>query len=915
VKKQIQLASGKMLHVPVERDVALQSICVKTGESEIFRGNVQLSQNRIDAWMCIYLPETQEALVLEAAGDFVEACFTNNTFIEDGYEEKLRPHIHYTTYRGDIIGTPAVTYQDGLWYMQYMVDGLAGDNKGQAVYAVSTDLLHWNVWQTPALVTKTPTLEAVETKAAWLGDVEESFAAKREDITYLFAKSKKRNFADLPIGQFIGLPAVVEKDKLVPAPMLENLRVWTRKFDGIAIDGDFYFDMRFRIAPGPWPDITILPKDNTVDDIKAQAAEIDLELFVGQDHHIDFDISGVAWRWEALTQTLHCKEHVIPLKQEQGRIKLKFYCDRIGQTLFTEDGRAVLIIAENGAGFHRHKIQHAVENVNNESFAYGDYKDPYIRITPSGKATILLRMDVYGLRPARYSRKTQAVLDTMTPGERLYQGENYTVYENCVQDDVYGPPAAWATPKGVKIVSPVRTIEEFEWRATPWGDMTRVIDRGEIWKKPEGMEHYPALESGTPTLDATFNLATGILHLNSDPTYNLPGQQGLINAALFQGKGEGFGIWVRDTSHNAFRIMNFIAPQEIKKSLKHIMHSGFNNGVDSNAMPAIGVWDHYVTTGDKPFLYETLPGILAFAKKADAQFDEEKGLMHAAMSPAQDAFEEPENAGYCIGTEIYYANMYLAVSNILDTLELEAELSRKYQTRGREMLNTIKALYWNEEKGLFSSGPKGSPAYEKGEWEATGAELCVWPKFEMATPAQRSRFLDEIETRMSDFGLNWYPFQPEKNHFWGSCWVSWTLGIAAAAGRESRLDLLEKLIFQQVRNGMLNKTFHEVIDNDTGRAWRWPGLPWHSAGFVGFILYGVFGISYDLDGLQFFPAVPKAFADSKLRNLHYKNAVLDFEIQGWGTAFDVYLDGEHLEKPVLPTDLKDHHTVRFVAKQ
>ena len=719
----------------------------------------------------------------------------------------------------------------------------------------------------------------------------------------------------MPISQVISLPAIVEENKLLPAPMLQNLRVWTRKFNGISIDGAFCFDARFRIAPGPWPDIRVLEKDNTVDDIKADAAEFELELFVGQDHHIDFDISGVTWRWEALTQTLHCKDYVIPLKQNQGRINLHFYCDKIGQTLFTQDGRAMLIVAEEGAGFNRHKIVHAVENVNNESFAYGDYKDPYIRIVPSGNSTILLRMDAYGLRPAKYSKPTQDILDDLAPGKKLYQGKNYAVYENCVQDDVYGPPAAWTVKNGQEIISPVRTIEEFEWRATPWGDMTRVIDRGEVWKKPAGMEHYPMLESGIPTLDATFALATGTLHLNSDPAYNLPGQRGLINAALFQGKGEGFGIWVRDTSHNAFRIMNLIAPQEIKKSLKHIMHSGFNNGVDSNAMPAIGVWDHYVATGDKPFLYETLPGILAFAKKADAQFDETKGLMHATMSPAQDAFEEPENGGYCIGTEIYYANMYLAVANILDTLGLHAQLASQYTARGEAILHNVKELYWNEEKGVYSSGPKGSEAYLGGQWEATGAELCVWPRFGIASPEQRRLFLDEIDSKMSDFGLNWYPFQPEKNHFWGSCWVSWTLGIAAAAGREGKLGLLEKLIFQQIRNGLMIKTFHEVIDNDTGRAWRWPGLPWHSAGFTGFIVYGIFGLEYNVDGLQFFPAVPEVFTNIKLKNLRYRDAVLDFEVQGWGTAFDLYLDDQLSQNNALPADIKDHHTVRFIAKQ
>ena len=58
MSEQVKLGKGKLLHVPVENDAPVQHICVKAGTENIFEGAVRLSQTRIDAWMCIYLPET-----------------------------------------------------------------------------------------------------------------------------------------------------------------------------------------------------------------------------------------------------------------------------------------------------------------------------------------------------------------------------------------------------------------------------------------------------------------------------------------------------------------------------------------------------------------------------------------------------------------------------------------------------------------------------------------------------------------------------------------------------------------------------------------------------------------------------------------------------------------------------------------
>ena len=84
--------------------------------------------------------------------------------------------------------------------------------------------------------------------------------------------------------------------------------------------------------------------------------------------------------------------------------------------------------------------------------------------------------------------------------------------------------------------------------------------------------------------------------------------------------------------------------------------------------------------------------------------------------------------------------------------------------------------------------------------------------------------------------------------------------MSAAAGREGRLDLLTRMIAQQVRNGVMNKTFYEVIDYHTVRAWRWPGQLWHAMAFVSYFFLGILGMEYDECGLTFHPALPESLA-------------------------------------------------------
>ncbi len=915
-QQSLSRTNEKYLVLPYQNSASMKEIIINDDGGNEMKFSSRISENAVDRWVYYPLLDcVRNKLSVESSDDcWLNAVYLTVDFDKRISQEALRPQIHYTPQTGCINKMTGLEYLKHKWYLSYLADPVSfeDNNPGIPTCLSSNDLVHWGIDETSEFEAH----EKIQS-SHWCGDVDDEISFLSPGGKYVIAKSIKNMFGQLSSSDFFSLPAVCNNNgELYPSPKLSNLRVWERRWTCEKINKMFRFEMRFSIGPDVWPEIKILDKTNTSTDIQTAACEIVLDLMVGQESEITIELCGAKWKWKSLTQTIHCADYELPLEAVNGHININLFCDKVLQELFVKGDKAMLITLPESSLETEYKIKSdLVENINNDSFNIQYYREPYIEITSPGTTATIADLKVYGLRPVQYSQENQDLLKKVEKGEILYSGESYTVYENCIEDQIYGDPPAWALDDGNTVLSPIRAVEEFQWRDTPWGDMTRIINRTEKWQASTN-DSYPKLVTTYPVVAAAYKMSVDIMQKNLSHEFALPGQKGLMNAALFQGPGEGFGIWVRDACHSAFRIQNLLVPESIKKSLVYISSRGFNNGVDSAAMPALAIWDYYVATGDQSLLFETLPGIIKYAEEADSRFHNHIGLIDAKMSPAQDAFEEPENNGYCIGTEILFAEMYRSVANICNAVDVEPERRIVWEKRSEDMLKTIRKRYWNKNAECFSSGPNGSLAYQNGWWETTGAELSLWPRFKVADEEQIRLFLNTIKINpnaLSDYGMNWYPFAKGKNHFWNSCWPSWTLGIAASAADVGDHDLLRTLIFQQVRNVVLNKTFHEVIDNDTGRAWRWPGLPWHAAAFIGYFVYGIFGIRYDQQGIHFKPAVPFEFRNIKLDEFKYRQAVYTIEIRGHGTDFLFELDNEPFDGQVNP-DMKGSHVVTIIAK-
>lgn len=593
------------LRIPYEEnaDPCIITISDSTGKKETIQ--MKVSKTRVDYWMAYPLKDFfgDDIQAEGPASRWINAIELSDDPEKQRRRELSKSVIHYMPPTGCIRELNSVKKAGEQWVLDCVTDpcSLTGNEENQtAMRLVSKDLLHWKSEENE--------LEEIEINCRksdkWIGDVEKQIEFEEDGKIWILGQTAKKTCEGVASSNAISIPSVFSGEQIKPAAQMDNLRVWVRQWHNEHIDKKFEFLMRFRQGPDVWPEVRLLAPENILSDIQTKACEVELEMFVGQEPEIEFELCGVKWVWKALDQTLNCQGYKMKIPTEKGRLYLHFYRDMAIQELYADRKNAMLIVQDNGPKKEDYKIRsEQVENINNPSFYLQYNADPYFEIHTNGKTASVICLNIWGLRSTRYEEENRRLIEQEEKGQPLFKSESYTIYEKCVEDRIYGEPAAWALRGGKIVLSPVRAVEEFCWRDTPWGDMTRIQNRTERWDAPEDSA-YPKLHTEHNVINAAFSLATDIMCQNRNKKYALPGQEGLMNAAVFQREGEGFGSWVRDTCHAAFRCQNLLAPDEARESLSYISEHGFNNGVDCAAMPAIAAWDHYITTGDIQLLYE-----------------------------------------------------------------------------------------------------------------------------------------------------------------------------------------------------------------------------------------------------------------------------------------------------------------------
>jgi hypothetical protein len=676
-----------------------------------------------------------------------------------------------------------------------------------------------------------------------------------------------------------------------------TLRIWERRLR--PTEGTFEIPTRFRVVPGTWPEIEFADADGTTADVRAPAYELQLRCDPGAAGSLTVFVAGFGFSLLGRTLVAGDQRVAVPGSRTVD-IALLIQGDEATLTVGTLDPIAL------SAAYRLHEVAASAVTENIAGFRIGP-AGPAVGSGVIGGDMQLLEAVLYGLRESESSVYRTAAAIGEGPGEPFYESGTFTVYDRCVTGAVDDDPPALVTDRAT-IVSPIRVTEEFVWRDNDLGDMTRVVDRQEVWRSLVEPGRFPDLTTSFRTVDAAWALAMETFQRNASDEFALPGDAGKWSAGYFQGPGLGFGVWKRDTSHIALRSGSLLDPVVARASLAHVTNSGFDNGSDGDALPTVAIWDHYLATGDGSLVIETWPRLVEAAAALDERFDEGRGLVAAAQSTSNDCFDEPEVDGFALSVQVYAMQTYDALSRMAGLPGVGDDRAARWAERASTMRRSILSEYWSDEHGFFTSGPRGSESHEKGYWETSGSEAALWGHLGEDAEPRAASALQRLRTvAMSDYGVILFPYREPVNHFCGSVWYCWQAGIARAAARMGDAGLIHQLVGQQVRTVVRNKTFYEVTEASSGESWRWPGQLWHAAGFASLILYGVLGIRYDLEGMSFCPAVARQFDGTRLTGLHYRDAVLDIEVRGEGTQCELTVDGRAADR--ISADVTGRHAV------
>lgn len=902
---------GRYIRIPIQIDAEPVIIKIYSAQGIVKSICAALAENRIDFWSSLDMGSGCEDGKYNVEAEAEGRLFFHaiEAMAEDEDYDVKRPVLHYTLPCGSL-GRILFIHRGstcGIGY-QWNPYGLT-DNFVQVQAATGSDFYSLRRGQGHEKRGQNNYLAKIYSGRLVQGDVETIYVFEAGDKQIILTKSKKSREEGAIYNHIVGIPLELvggeSNKKVFPLPGYEKLRIWTRQWQ--AAKGSTYFQqsLAFRTAPGRWPNIRILEAEGKADDITAEAFEICLTISSDSVSVVHIEAAGILFDWDNVSGILSAGNYVIEVsdrKELSVRIFSDFGC---GEIICNNQ---VIFLLKNHLS-----PENRMQNVDNrvsgnlEKCRIEEKKFPELMIA-SEQGVFSADIEVFGLRNGEFSERIRKQIRSCGPDEALfYKDENYTVYHHHVTDQNYGAPDAWAIHSEL-VFSPVRVMEEFAWRETPWGDMVRTARRSDVWYPDSRLRNYPLLHTGIATLDAACNIALDTFIQCSDDKYALEGQRNMWTAGLFQGEGEGFGVWMRDSAHIALRGGNLIDRQTAGKTLLYTTKQGFDNGSDGHAMPACGIWDYYLVTGDKTIIFEAWESMCSHMEEADKLFIEERGLIQAEQSVSNDAFLEPENGGCCLSTECYYMMAYEAMYKMGEIICENEERQQHWRNRAQVMRQAIRQEYFNPEYGYFTSGPKGSEAYEKGMWESSGEECAIWSRFAIASKGQKESVLKKLnETAMCEYGIRLFPHRAETNHFCGSVWVVWEAGFAAAASECGNQDMILRLIAQQIRNCIMNKTFYEVIDADSGLAWRWPGQLWHAAGFLSLILYGVFGMEYNEQGLLFHPCIPEQLKDISLCGVHYRGAVLNIKTEGSGSSFVMYLDNNECE--YIEPDIQGTHSI------
>ena len=440
--------------------------------------------------------------------------------------------------------------------------------------------------------------------------------------------------------------------------------------------------------------------------------------------------------------------------------------------------------------------------------------------------------------------------------------------------------------------------------------------------------------SGVPAYDEAFTLALNEV------------QENTVNGEFIAGAGWTL-LWTRDTSYAVELSAALINPQASKTSLESCTHvvarvgttwlqdqcghfGGWPHLTDAS-VGAQGAWALYLSTGDHEFLSWAFDITNRTLTWAEREVLSEVGLFKGCSSFMESNSGYPKkysNNGHLVGktkalsTNVLYYNGYKIAEKMAKELGASESVIQSFRERAAKLRDVIRSRLWMDDMGQYAYFEDENQQLVKTV-EGLGQALLLLAD-ELETDHTR---VDQIfaNAYRSSLGIPclWPRFDLKPKGVFeyyhnGRVWPFVQGYWAIAAARHGKVDVFAEEFENLMKLSQMSNTFAEFYELDGSFLPSRRRQLWSSAGFVGMVYHGLFGLELLRDGIQFRPAKPATpFANTvSLWNIPYRQAKLTIHLSGSGSKVESFkLNGVLAERPFLPATSVGPQKIEIIVSE
>ncbi|CAB9530734.1 expressed unknown protein [Seminavis robusta] len=443
-------------------------------------------------------------------------------------------------------------------------------------------------------------------------------------------------------------------------------------------------------------------------------------------------------------------------------------------------------------------------------------------------------------------------------------------------------------------------------------------------------------------------------------------------------------LWTRDTSYAVQLGLALLYPQVSQVTLEactqpHDDKDGHQHTLDSsivmgtttwlqdvcghfNGWPylsdaivgAQGAWSLFLATGNTTFLewaYNMTRSTLTWAELE--VYDNSTGLFRGCSSfmesnsayPTEYRFSGPKvGATKALSTNVLYYNGYTLAAQMEQVLHpaKTKDNSQQLQTKANHLRKAIRSRLWLEDQGYYAYYEEANGTLH-AKMEGLGESLLLLAPNLESNQTRIRRLFESVHRTPHGIPCLWPQFDLHREkpkdyasyYHNGRIWPFVQGYWALAAARHKQVDVFQQELDSLVglamnsapmeTNGDAQQqpTFAEFYQLDGTYMWKRRRQLWSSAGYLGMILHGLFGMELQVDGILFRPVVPAQATNTTskvqvmtLENLRYRRALLTLHITGHGNVVDTFaINGKQQDRPFLAADAVGHQKIEMVLKQ